>query len=71
MAVMCVEPDCIEFIVSAVFTRCGGILQGVSVVRHCGDNGLAAPRAGRFCWVVLPSPSWSPSAFAASMLVAA
>ena len=49
LAVLCVEPDCIKFIVSAVFTRCGGILQGEPVVRHCGHNGLAAPRSGRFC----------------------
>ena len=41
MAVLCVEPDCIKFIVSAAFTRCGGILQGEPVVRHCGHNGLA------------------------------
>ena len=41
LAVLCVEPDCIKFIVSAVFTRCGGILQGEPVVRHCGHNGLA------------------------------
>ena len=49
LAVLCVEPDCIMFIVSAVFNRCGGILQGVSVLRHCGHNRLAAPRSGRFC----------------------
>ena len=49
LAVLCVEPDCIKFIVSAVFTRCGGILQGEPVVRHCSHNGLAAPRSGRFC----------------------
>ena len=49
LAVLCVEPDCIKFIVSAVFTRWGGILQGEPVVRHCGHNGLAAPRSGRFC----------------------